>query len=166
MSDHDSIPRLDPSRRAFCTHGCLSAAAVALAGLSAACGGSSSTVTSPGGSGTTGTALATANAAVNGRVISVTVDGSPLTTVGSAALVRTELGNFLLARTTQETFAALSAACTHEGNVVSNFTGSQFVCPVHGSQFNLSGTVARGPATRALATYPTVFAGGIVSFTV
>lgn len=162
------LPLLDSSRRAFCTHSCLSAAAVALAGLSAACGGGSggTSATSPGGSAATGTALASASATVNGRVVSVVVDGSPLTAVGGAALVRTGLGNFLLARTGQDTVAALGAACTHEGNVVTNFTGTQFVCTVHGSQFNTSGTVARGPATRALPTFATTLAGGVVSFTV
>ena len=162
-----SLPLVDSSRRTFCSHSCLSAAAVALAALSSACGGSSGTdSTSPGGSGTAGSPLASATAAVNGRVVSVALEGSPLTTVGSAALVRTGLGNFLLARTGQETFAALSAACTHEGNLVTNFTGGQFVCTVHGSQFNVSGTVARGPATRALPTYPATLVNGVVSFTV
>ena len=111
-------------------------------------------------------ALATTNASVAGRTISVPLDGSPLAAVGSAAIVRTALGNFLVARTAPETFTALTAVCTHEGNPVANFTGSQFVCPTHGSQFNLSGTVAQGPATRPLTTYPTTLAGGVVSFSV
>lgn len=165
-----AAPMLDPDRRTFCTYGCLSAAAAALAALTASgCGGGSdggSTPTSPGGSGTTGSALPAANAMVTGRTISVAVDGSPLTAVGSAALLQTSLGTFLLARTGQDTFSALSAICTHEGNTVTNFTGGQFACPAHGSMFNVSGTVARGPATRALASYPTTFAGGIVSFPV
>jgi Rieske Fe-S protein len=155
----------DPTRRAFCAHSCLTAAAAALT-LAGCGGGGNSSPTSPGGSGNTGNALASANASVAGRTISVALDGSPLTAVGSAAIVRTSLGNFLVARTAQETFTALTAVCTHEGNTVANFTGSQFVCPVHGSQFNLSGTVAQGPATRPLTTYPTAFTSGVVSFTV
>ncbi len=162
---------LDPSRRSFCTHGCLSAAAVALSTLTAGCGGGGgesggNPVTGPGTSGTNGSPLGTANASVSGRTVSVPVDGSPLATVGGAALLRTGLGNFLVARTGPDTFVALTATCTHEGNTVANFTGSQFVCPVHGSQFNLSGTVARGPATRPLTTYPATFAGGVVTFPV
>lgn len=163
-----AILTFDPTRRAFCTQSCLSAAAAALtlAGCGGGGGGGGSTPTSPGGSGSTGAALPTANASVAGRTISVALDGSPLAAVGSAAIVRTALGNFLLARTSQEAFTALTAMCTHEGNTVTNFTGSQFVCPVHGSQFNLSGTVAQGPATRPLTTYPTTVSGGSVSFSV
>lgn len=164
---HTDAPLLDPSRRTFCTHGCLSAAAVALASLSAACGGGGgSSATSPGGSGSTGSALGSATANVNGRVISVPVDGSPLTTVGGAALVRTALGNFLVARTGQDAFTALTATCTHESNLITNFTGSQFACTFHGSLFNTSGSVARGPATRALTAYPATFASNVVSFQV
>ena len=167
MSDSASRP-LDPTRRTFCTHGCLSAAAVALGAVSSACGGGSggTSSTSPGGSGDTGSPLATANATVNGRAISVPIDGSPLTAVGSAAILRTPLGNFLIARTGQDTFSALTAVCTHEMNTVANFTGSQFACTFHGSLYNTSGTVARGPATRALTSYPTTFAGNVVTFNV
>lgn len=154
------------SRRAFCTHSCLAAAAVALAALANdACGGGGS-ATSPGGSGSTGSALTTATATVAGRTISVVVDGSPLATVGSAAIVRTSAGTYLVARTGQEAFSALSSSCTHEGQSVSNWTGSQFGCPAHGALFTTSGSVARGPATRPLTSYPAVFANGVVTFSV
>ena len=76
------------------------------------------------------------------------IDGSPLATVGGAAVVRTSLGNYLLARTGQDTFTALTAVCTHEMNQITNFTGSQFACTFHGSLYTTSGSVARGPATR------------------
>ena len=161
-----AVTLADPSRRTFCSQGCLSAAAVALTSLSAACGGGGTSSTSPGGSGTTGSALGSATANVNGRTITVPVDGSPLATVGGAALVRTSAGNFLVARTGQDAFTALTATCTHESNQITNFTGSQFACTFHGSLFNTSGTVARGPATRALTSYPTSFANNVVSFTV
>lgn len=166
MNDQIMHP-IDPTRRTFCTHGCLSAAAVALGALSSACGGGGgSSPTSPGGSSDTGSPLASATATVSGRTISVPLDGSPLATVGGAALLRTSLGNFLIARTGQDAFSALTAVCTHESNVVANFTGSQFACTFHGSLYNTSGTVARGPATRALTSYPTSLAGNMVSFTV
>jgi cytochrome b6-f complex iron-sulfur subunit len=161
---NDLVPiAFDPSRRAFCSRGCLSAAA-ALTAL-AGCGGGGNSPTSPGGSPAAGSPLASATASVNGRTVAVTLDG-PLATVGGAAIARTAAGNFLVARTGAESVAALTAACTHEGNTVTNFTGSQFVCPVHGSQFNVSGAVAQGPATRPLATFPTTVAAGIATFTV
>lgn len=154
----------DQSRRAFCTHSCLSAAALALAALSnGACGGSS---TSPGGSGSTGSPLGSANSTVSGRTISVPLDGSPLTTVGSAATVRTSLGTYLVARTGQDAFTALSSTCTHESVPITDWTGSQYSCEAHGALFNTSGTVARGPATRALTSYPVSVANGVVTFSV
>jgi cytochrome b6-f complex iron-sulfur subunit len=157
----------DPSRRAFCTYGCLSAAAATLATLTAGCGGGGggTSSTSPGGSGSTGSALATASATVNGRTITVPLDG-PLAAVGGAALVRTTVGNFLVARTGQDTAAALTATCTHESNTITNFTGSQFACTFHGSLFTTSGSVARGPATRPLTSFPTTVASNTVTFTV
>ena len=160
------LPLVDSSRRSFCTQGCLSAAAVALASLSAGCGGGGSDSTSPGGSGSTGSPLGSATGNVSGRVVSVPIDGSPLATVGGAAVVRTSLGNYLLARTGQDTFTALTAVCTHEMNQITNFTGSQFACTFHGSLYTTSGSVARGPATRPLTSYPTTFAGNTVTFTV
>jgi cytochrome b6-f complex iron-sulfur subunit len=158
----------DPSRRSFCTLGCLSAAAATLATLSAGCGGGGggTSSTSPGGSGSTGSGLASATANVSGRVITVPVDGSPLTAVGGAALVRTSVGNYLVARTGQDSFTALTATCTHESNTITNFTGSQFACTFHGSLFTTSGSVARGPATRPLTSFPTTFANNAVTFSV
>lgn len=165
--NESTLPLVNRTRRTLCTHGCLSAAAVALGALSNACGGGgSSTPTSPGGSGDTGSPLTSVSGSVNGRTITVPVDNSPLATVGGAALIRTSLGNYLVARTGQGSFSALTAVCTHEMNTVANFTGSQFACTFHGSLYTTAGTVVRGPATRPLTSYPTSFTGNIVSFDV
>ncbi len=89
-----------------------------------------------------------------------------LATVGGLATTQTPLGSFLLARTGENTVTALTAICTHEGCTVSNFSGSQFVCPCHGSAFTTSGGVANGPANRALQQFPTQVANGVVTFAV
>ena len=47
---------------------------------------------------------------------------------------------------------AVSATCTHLGCNI-NGEEDKFVCPCHGSQFDLSGRVLQGPATKALAHY-------------
>ncbi|MEN8241155.1 MAG: ubiquinol-cytochrome c reductase iron-sulfur subunit [Chloroflexota bacterium] len=47
---------------------------------------------------------------------------------------------------------AVSATCTHLGCNI-NGEEDKFVCPCHGSQFDLSGRVLQGPATTALAHY-------------
>jgi cytochrome b6-f complex iron-sulfur subunit len=51
-------------------------------------------------------------------------------------------------------WVALSSTCTHQACTVT-YNSSQMVlpCPCHGSVFNLSGGVLRGPASRPLRTY-------------
>jgi len=149
------------TRREFCAYAC-QAASVISAGTFAACGGSS---TSP--SSSTAPPLSTVSGTVSGRTVSVTIDGaSPLAAVGAAATTQTSLGTFLISRTAQDAFTALTAVCTHESCTISGFASSQFVCPCHGSRFTTAGAVANGPATRALQSYPTLFSGGVLTFTV
>ena len=152
------VVQIEPqTRREFCAHVCQAASMLALGSL-AACGGSS---TSP----STATQLPSATAAVAGRTVSVTIDAaSVLAAVGGMVMVQTSLGTFLVARTAQDSFAALTATCTHEGCTISGFAGNRFVCPCHGSQFSTSGGVTMGPATRSLQQFTTQFANGVVTF--
>lgn len=48
---------------------------------------------------------------------------------------------------------AVSLVCTHLGCTVS-VTPEDFVCPCHGSRFDLEGKVLHGPADRPLPRYP------------
>lgn len=52
-------------------------------------------------------------------------------------------------RRVAEGFQAISAVCQHLGCTV-NWTGTEFVCPCHGSYYAADGTVTAGPAPRAL----------------
>ena len=104
--------------------------------------------------------------AVTNRTVSVNVDAaSPLATVGGTALVQSGLGNFLVARISQEAFSALTAVCTHEGCTITNVSGQTYICPCHGSQFSTSGSVVKSPASRALTTYATSFTGTTLAIT-
>ena len=152
----------DPlTRREFCAYACQAGSLLA-AGTFAACGGSS---TSP--SSTNAPPLSAVSGTVSGRTISVAIDGaSALAAVGSAATVQTSLGTFLISRTAQDSFSALTAICTHEQCTVSGFASNQFVCPCHGSRFTTAGAVANGPATRSLQSYATQFANGVLTFAV
>ena len=47
---------------------------------------------------------------------------------------------------------AISAICTHLGCLVKD-TGTEFLCPCHGSKFDIDGNVISGPAPRALEWY-------------
>jgi nitrite reductase/ring-hydroxylating ferredoxin subunit len=132
-------------------------AAAALTG----CGGSPSSPSS----GST-PPLPSATATVAGRVVAVNIEStSPLAAVGSAATVETSRGTFLIARTGQDSFAVLTATCTHEGCTINGFADSRFVCPCHGSQFNSDGSVANGPASSSLQRYPAQFTDGLLTFT-
>ena len=146
-----------PSRRDFCVGLTL----LSVAGLLPACGGSS---TSPSGD---APMLPTINASVATGKIALTINASsPLNAVGSAALVQTSSGSFLVAQTAAGSFTALTATCTHEQCTVTGFQSPQYVCPCHGSRYSTSGAVVQGPAPRALQSFATVFANGVLTITV
>jgi cytochrome b6-f complex iron-sulfur subunit len=155
--DTPSAPLVVHTRREFCSYAC-QLASLAAAGSLAAC----SSPTSPSDS---APKLSAIPGSVSGRTVSVTVDAaSGLTSVGSAVMVNSSRGSFLVARTGDTTFSALTSTCTHEGCTIDGFDSSQFVCPCHGSHFTTSGAVTQGPASRALQPFPTQFADPVLSF--
>ena len=107
-------------------------------------------------------------ATASGNIVTVSnVSGTALANVGSAALVQAGGNNILVLQTAQGSFRALTAVCTHESNLITGFqNNSTFVCPAHGSQFNTSGGVVQGPATRALREFPTQFTNNVLTITV
>lgn len=92
----------------------------------------------------------------NGEVIVSIDSSSPLAKTGTAALVNFSNGAVLVDHPSNNTFNALSSICTHQGCQVSGYdSGSQqFVCPCHGSRFDLNGNVVQGPAPSPLSKYP------------
>ena len=95
--------------------------------------------------------------------VQVTVAGSALADVGGAVLVESTAGVFLLARTSESTFSAVEAVCTHEGCTITGADGATYVCPCHGSRYNRSGQVLAGPARASLRQYATTFTDGVVT---
>jgi len=145
-------------RREFCSRAC---GVVAVAGLGSVLQGCSGSPTSPT---TSAPALTTINAAINSGFVSITIDAaSPLASVGGAALVQTPTGGFLVSRIAQNTFTALTATCTHEGCTITGFQSPNYVCPCHGSMFTASGSVAQGPATQSLRSFPTQFTNNVLT---
>ena len=142
------------TRREFCAQ---AVSFVTVGALLESCGGSP---TSPSNIPT----LSTISTNVTNNTITLSVDSaSPLASVGSAALVQTSSGNFLVARTAQDTFNAMTAVCTHEGCTVERYQSGTFTCPCHGSQFNASGGVVKGPASTALRRFNASFSGGVLT---
>lgn len=66
--------------------------------------------------------------------------------VGSALIV----GDVVITQPTAGVFEGFSSICPHAGCNVSKVTDGKIVCPCHGSEFNLDGTVAKGPAKKPL----------------
>ena len=149
-----------PTRREFCVRSCQAVSLLTLNAAFQACGSSptapSSAASLPSASGTI----------VNGALTIAIDSASPLSPVGGAALVQVASGAFLVARTSQDAFTALTAICTHEGCTVSGFENQVYVCPCHGSRFSTSGSVVQGPASSALRQFPTRFANNVVTISI
>lgn len=61
-----------------------------------------------------------------------------------------EKNGFIVTQPTAGTFKAFSNICTHQGCPITDISGSTIMCNCHGSEFNLDGSVKRGPASRPL----------------
>jgi cytochrome b6-f complex iron-sulfur subunit len=143
------------TRRTFCRQ----AASLAMTGPLAALLEGCSSPTSP----TTATTLPVMTGARGASGITVAIDSSPLAAVGSMVLLETSAGDFLVAHTAQNTFAVLTATCTHQVCTITGYSQQDFVCPCHGSTFDTSGRVVAGPAPTSLRQYPAQFSNGVLT---
>jgi cytochrome b6-f complex iron-sulfur subunit len=145
------------TRRTFCTQAAtLAAFGGALGALLQGCANPNSPSNVP--------ALPVVNGTRVTGGISLTIDASsPLSTVATAALVQTAIGDFLVAHTAQNSFVALSAICTHQTCTITGFGSQNYVCPCHGSTFDVNGRVLGGPAPASLHQYPTQFTSGVLT---
>jgi nitrite reductase/ring-hydroxylating ferredoxin subunit len=67
---------------------------------------------------------------------------------------------------TAGSFKAFSAVCTHQQCIVGDVSDGKITCPCHLSQFNITdGSVARGPANRALGAKTATVADGSITVT-
>ena len=72
-------------------------------------------------------------------------------------------GQFHLACLSDGSFLALSKSCTHLGcSVPWDEDKKQFICPCHGSTFDLHGSVLTAPALRPLDYFPVLIENGLV----
>ncbi|MGZ3866627.1 MAG: QcrA and Rieske domain-containing protein [Bacteroidia bacterium] len=72
----------------------------------------------------------------------------------------------IVARTSNGSFIAIAASCTHEGSTLQyNNSSGKFVCPAHGAQFTANGSVAQGPATVAEKNYNCALSGTTLTVT-
>lgn len=72
-------------------------------------------------------------------------------------------GQFHLACLSDGSFLALSKSCTHLGcSVPWDEDKKKFICPCHGSTFDLYGSVLTAPALRPLDYFPVLIENGLV----
>ncbi|MCW2679400.1 MAG: Rieske (2Fe-2S) iron-sulfur domain protein [Frankiales bacterium] len=70
-------------------------------------------------------------------------------------------GKVLLTQPKAGEVTGFSAVCPHEGCAVA-VDDDRFACPCHGSQFELDGSLRRGPARAGLTSYPVQVVDGQV----
>lgn len=61
-------------------------------------------------------------------------------------------------------YLALAMICTHAGHSLVK-TGDKFYCSLHGSEFDISGKVLKGPAERNMVRLPITNNNGILEIT-
>jgi cytochrome b6-f complex iron-sulfur subunit len=97
---------------------------------------------------------------VSNNEISISLDSSsPIAAKNTRAVVEYNNGGgaILVEHNADDTYRAVSGICTHQGCIVTDYDGTNnvFVCPCHGSRFDLSGNVVQGPAPAKLIQYST-----------
>jgi nitrite reductase/ring-hydroxylating ferredoxin subunit len=133
----------------------LGAGALGAVGVLAACGTSTDT-TNTGGGPTTGNGAAAATSDVSGAGGAVKAADIP---VGGGKIFADQ--KIVVTQPTAGTYKAFSAVCPHAGCLVTTVDNGKIVCPCHGSEFKIAdGSVARGPATTALAGKTVTPSGG------
>ena len=135
-----------------------SASAVAIVSTSGIISSIITSCTSPTGPNGNYSTLETIQKSVVNNEISIDIPSSPIANKNTRALVKYNNGNAILVEhNTDDTYRAISGICTHQSCVVSGYDAgsSVFVCPCHGSRFDLQGNVVQGPAGSNLRSYTT-----------
>lgn len=90
-----------------------------------------------------------------------------LSKVGGSATVKLKGKELLLIRDTETSVRVLSGRCTHQNCMVAYNAGSKKIdCKCHGSSFDLSGKVLKGPASVNLPNFPASLSEGRIILTV
>lgn len=168
--DVESLPLGTPvplfgSRRDFCLTACQALSLGAIAATLQACGGGGGNNPNDSG-GNPLPVLPTLNATVVNGAATLTVAGTSLASGGGAAMVSTpNFGQLLVVRNDATNISVLTATCTHEQCTITGFENGVFQCPCHGSRFNSTGGVVRGPATQSLRRFNATITNDVVSIT-
>lgn len=125
----------------------------ALAAAAALCGFGAAAVA--------GTGLAQASGTLRVRL----ADYPALSKVGGAAPVGSLNGvSVAVVRTGRNRYVALDRRCPHAGGIVTQ-SGSQWVCPLHGSRFDLDGDKVSGVTPSGLRKLNARLSRGVLTIT-
>jgi cytochrome b6-f complex iron-sulfur subunit len=73
------------------------------------------------------------------------------------------IGPVLVVGTSKENLVAVNPTCSHKGCTVGwKAEAKKFVCPCHGAEYGIDGTVQKEPATKPLKTYAAKIEGSSV----
>jgi Rieske Fe-S protein len=132
-----------------------------LSGVLESCGNQNN-INSPSGT----SSLPTIQASPSNGVIQINIDSSsPLAKSGGAALIQNSSNPVLVERTSDTSFNAVTAICTHQGCLITDYISqnNEYFCPCHGSRFSYTGKVDSGPAGAPLKQYQTSFNNNVLS---
>jgi cytochrome b6-f complex iron-sulfur subunit len=77
-----------------------------------------------------------------------------LKTVGGSAILKVQGRDLLFIRASEESVRVLDPTCTHKKCTVEyNAQKQKIICPCHGSNFSIDGSVLNGPADKPLQTF-------------
>jgi cytochrome b6-f complex iron-sulfur subunit len=89
-----------------------------------------------------------------------------LKTTGGSVLLKVEGLPLLFVRESEETIRGVDPTCTHRKCTVEyNKSRKRFICPCHGSQYDLEGRVLKGPAEKPLKNLDAYLESGRIIFT-
>jgi nitrite reductase/ring-hydroxylating ferredoxin subunit len=149
----------------------LGAGAVGAAGLLAACGSESPAATTAPTTAATNPPAPTSAAASPSSTAGASAGAADPNAI-SAAEIPVGGGKIfgdrriVVTQPTAGTFKAFDATCTHQQCTVGEVSNGKITCPCHMSQFNIAdGSVARGPATRALGAKTATVNNGSITVT-
>ncbi|NUM80266.1 Rieske (2Fe-2S) protein [bacterium] len=98
-------------------------------------------------------------------------DFEPLQTVGGSVLIKdvtigTEKDNLIVVRTGEKDYVVFSAICRHKKcNVKYKHDKTAFVCPCHGSTYDMTGKVTKGPSKDNIIQYQVKLSGNQLTVT-
>lgn len=86
-----------------------------------------------------------------------------LANTGGNVVVRSSTDMIMVVRTGATSAAAVSAICTHQGCTVNYINSTmRLVCPCHGAEFTLTGSVIAGPTSVPLHMYTATVSGNLI----